>query len=387
MGRRMGERSTLLAGAVPAALILMAALAACGSAPGRGAAGRSTSASSGPTSSAPATGAMPAYFVDDVQSAGAVSGGILQVRSSVTGRLADSPPIQALAVAPLSAPGTFAIARLLGQGCATALYRITLSAAGIPGPLIRFGPAIRGQVVAMATDADGGVIGYTAQPCGSKSATGAAPAGYLGVLGVRSGTVRSFGSVDVYGTGSISAASLSLSADGGLLAFAGAITGTGGSAVERGVWLLRTTSPAGTLRERGRLVLASPAAGPVLASAILSPDGASFDLCDVTTSQTAPTDEIAAYRTSSGQLEQVIASLAGNVPAFGLAPLYCPIAASSGDRYLLAPYWLRADRAPPFAATVRVARIDLMTGAIARLSFRLPGSGGMSVADGLTVAW
>ena len=330
---------------------------------------------------------MPAYFVDEVISTGAVSGGLLQVRSSATGHLIESPAIQALAVAPLGAARSFVVAQRLGGGCATGLYRMTLSAAGRAGPLSRFGPAIPGQVIALAGDADGGVIGYTAEPCAGKSASGAAPAGYLGVLTVHTGAVRRWGSVDIYGSGSIAAASLSLSADGGLLVFAGSSTGPGGSAVAPGIWLLRTAAAAGTLRERGRLVLSSPAAGSVPSSVILSPDGASFYLCEVTTSQTAPTDEVAAYRSSSGRLERVIASLTGHVAAIGQARPSCPMGASQGSEYLLVPYWLRADSALPFAPAVRVARIDIATGAITRLSFWLPGSGGMSVADNLSVAW
>jgi hypothetical protein len=323
----------------------------------------------------------PKYFIDDVLSPGSLSGGSLQVRLSSTGKLTQETGVAALSFAPLGSHGAFVVAQLAGNRCATRFYRTNISATGQLGKLSRLGRTVHGEVVSVAASADGKVIGYFAWPC-SKSATG-----YLAVLHVRIGQVRRWGDVGVYGSaGDMSAGGgLSLSADGGLASFAGDTTTASGTITGQGIWLLRTSSAAGPLAERSRLVLSKPNSGPALSSVVLSPDGRALYLCTVTTRGTTQVADITARRASNGDLTSNIAKLTATHVTF--QGLGCPMAMTSSGRYLLVPYALRYARTTTTGPLIQMARLDVAARSVATISFRLPGSAGMSVASGISVAW
>lgn len=375
--------------AVSAGLTVLVATAGCAStaAAPHSASPRTIAAPRDVTKSASAPG--PRYFLDLVRSSGAVSGGQLQVRRSATGALVQQPDTLALSVAPLR--GTqYVVAERAGDGCASALYRMSVNSAGRLGPATSLGPVVRGEVTSLASAGNGRTIAYFASSC-SKSASG-----YFGTLRVRTGKVRRWGDVSIDGSaGDIAVGgSLSLSANGRLAAFSGAALGRGGVVTGQRVWVLRTSAPAGTLAQRSEAVLARPASGAQLDSVLLQPDGQSFYLCTVGTKGTASarrtvtqTAVVSVRRTSDGARTGTVATLTASGVTVQSETLGCPMAASPAGSYLLAPYSLRSAKVTTTGPLVSAARIDVKTKAASRISFRLPGSAGMSVATGVTIAW
>ena len=379
------------------ALVLLAGLAVLTLTSGcAGTAAAQRTAAAPGTSAAPrissqaSSAAAPRYFLDLAQFSGAVSGGQLQVRRSATGALVQQPGILAAGIAEFGDGGRFVVAGQAGSSCASALYRTSVSAAGHVDPMRSLGVIVRGEVTALAADANGQTIAFFAWPC-SKSATG-----YLGVLHVRTGQVRRWGDVNVEGSAGdiVACCSLSLSADGRLALFSGAALGAGGGITGQRVWTIATSVRPGTLRQRSDVVLARPASGPQLDSALLRPDGKSFYLCTVSTKGTpsahrsvTQTAVITARRTASGARTRTVATLKATGVTFQSQFLGCRMAASLGGHFLLAPYTEKYARSTQTGPLVRAARIDLATRAVAWLSFRLPGSAGMSVATGVTIAW
>jgi len=339
------------------------------------------------TSGLSATG-LPRYFADIVRVSGSAAGaGPLQIRSSETGALVPHQPvIEALAIAAYDNGSRLVVARQAGDRCASQLYRATLSADGGLGTLTRLGRVVRGIVTAVATDAAGSTIGYFAGPC-SKPASG-----YLAALTASNGLLRRWTGVSVYGSEGavVTGTALSESANGSLLAF----TGPGGRVTGQRVWVLRTSAAAGPLARRVRAVISKPATGPVLSSVLLSPDGRSFYLCTVRTKGTVSahktvtqTAVITARQTSDGASTSALAKLTATGVTFSGEDFGCPMVLTPNGRYLLAPYQLRYGNSPMVPPLVRAAVVRTSTHARLALSFRLPGSAGMSVADGITVAW
>jgi hypothetical protein len=63
------------------------------------------------------------------------------------------------------------------------------------------------------------------------------------------------------------------------------------------------------------------------------------------------------------------------------------MALTPDGRYLLAPYQLRYGNSTTVPPLVRAAVIRTSSRARRAMSFRLPGSAGMSVAVGVSIAW
>jgi len=338
-----------------------------------------------------ATG-LPRYFADIVRISGSVAGaGPVQIRSSATGAVVPhEPAIDALAIAAYDGGSRLLIAQQAGDGCTSQLYRASLGADGTLGRLTRLGRVVRGIVTSVATDTAGGAIGYFAAPC-SKSASG-----YLAALAASTGQVRRWTGVSVYGSqGTLATGTaLSESANGRLFAFAGAATGAGGRVTGQRVWVLRTSAASGPLARRIRAVISKPLTGPALSSVVLSPDGRSFYLCTVSTKGTGSahktvtqTAVITARRTADGVGISKLAKLTATGVTFPGQGFGCPMALTPNGRYLLAPYQLRYGHSTMVGPLVRAAVIRTSTHARRAMSFRLPGSAGMSVADGISVAW
>jgi hypothetical protein len=364
--------------------VVAVTVAACGSAAGHAASTR-PQAARGATAAhvirpaaAPLTAArVPKFFIDNVLFSGNATGaGSPQVRSTATGALmAQYPGLQAQAIAPVSGHA-FVIARLAGA-CSTELYRAALSDSGRLGKLVRVGPELHGEIAGMTADADGNAVGFTAWDCAK------AVSGSLAVLNLRTGKLRRWRSVSVDGEpGLIAVGALSMSADGRLLAFDGSTVAAGRGTARQGVWVLKTGSPAGNLADRSRRVLSTRATGLALGSVILTPGGTSFYLCKVTTSRSAVSAQIAAYRVTDGGLIRTIARLTSSGQTVG-----CPMAADPSGTELLVAYSLHAASKPGVGPLVRLARLGIASRSVTRISFRLPGSGGMSVADGISIAW
>ena len=378
------------------AVAVAVATAACGASPdvARTSAARAAkpaSALSHEVSSGRIAG-LPRYFADIVHVSGSVAGaGPLQIRSATSGKLVvRQPGYDALAIAAYGEGTRLVIAQQAGDRCASRLYRATLSADGGLGRLARFGPVIHGIVASVAADANASVIGYFAGPC-SKSASG-----YLAVLHARTGKVRRWTGAAMYGSGGnvATGTALSMSASGRVIVFTGEALGSGGKLIGQRVWALRTSASAGPLSARIRTVLRSPSSGPALSAAVLSPDGKVFYLCTVTTKGTVSahktvtqTAVITVRRTSSGASTGTVAKLTATGVTFQGEGAGCPLAMTPNGRYLLAPYKLRfgaSTSVPPLVSAALIAT----SGPTRRfISFRLPGSAGMSVATGVSIAW
>jgi hypothetical protein len=380
-----------------AALALACAVAGCG-APNRAASRPDTlankhSVTSGRLETLRLTAAgQPRYFADIVHASGSVAGaGQLQIRYSATGALVpDQPGIEALGIAAYDHGSRLLLARQAGDGCTSQLYRAAVGADGKLGRLTRLGRVVRGIVTSVAANARGSLIGYFAGPC-SKSASG-----YLAVLTARTGQVRRWTGVALYGSAGTLATgtAISMSANGKLLAFTGAATGAGGRITGQRVWVLRASAAAGPLARRIRAVISKPLTGPALSSVVLSPDGRSFYLCAVSTKGTVSahktvkqTAVITVRRTSNGTSTGNLAKLTATGVTFLGQGFGCPMALTPNGRDLLAPYQLRYGDSTTVPPTVKAAVIGISSHARRTISFQLPGSGGMSVADGVTVAW
>ncbi len=382
MSWHLAKLASRLACVTTATVSLAALTAACaGTAAGRPA---STPASTHDTTalsaaSGASTAGAPKYFIDNPLFSGSVSGSFPQVRLATTGSLAAQPAgVMDYGIAALGSRGTFVIAEVAGSGCgSTRLYRAALGASGKLGKLYRLG-TVPDAVVSLTADADGNAVGFTAG-CYVKSPSSH---GYLGVLDLRTGALRRWGSVGVAeSAGTIRVGALSMSANGGLVAF------TGSTATADGVWLLKTTSAAGQLAKHSRLALRTPLAGQGLGSVALTPGGTSFYLCTVDASQASSFSvAVAQYRTSDGRMTKTIAILTVRGSTFQ-DMVGCPMAADPSGADLLVPYALQAGSKPEIGPLVRMARIHVATDSVQKLSFRLPGSAGMSVAVGLSIAW
>jgi len=205
------------------------------------------------TSAAPATaGTQPAFFV-----ALDGNGGSLSVRSATTGALVTRVRAPRHGVdfgAVGTADGRTFIAGVVRSGhCRTGLYQFRLSGTGRPSSLTPFAvPELNGLLPSqtIAVSADGQTIAYSAQTCTGR--TGPVPS-FLAVTNVATRHTRQWaypGQADVM--------SVSLSADGHLLAYNIAVTKLFASVAR----VLPTDAAPGTAARRSRTVAQAAQFGP-----------------------------------------------------------------------------------------------------------------------------
>ena len=369
-------------------------LAACGSpssdpaaaAAGHGTAVASASASTSAPAPAPSAGARtapPRFFADLVQ--GEPGGrSQLQVRDSATGRLvAQDRQILASGLAALAGGRTFVVAEQAGNSCFTRLYRLRLNGRGQPGqPVPLPVPRLHGVLVSLTASGTGSMLGYATSGC-SKGEPG-----FIGVIHVPSGRTTRWSRVNLGdgnpGNVALNGA-LSLSSNGRLLAFPALRLSANSTVTGQDVRVLPVDAPPGTVAQRSRIVRAGPypPAHPLLASAVLSPDGRTLYTCTAL----APAGHAVRLSAddSSGRLRRTLATL--SVPRSARAAAgTCPIALDGHGRYLLVPYAVRYPPDPQAGPEVRVAMMDISTGRITVLQVSLP-AGGMQPASGLLIAW
>ena len=340
-----------------------------------------------PTAIAPA--AAPRFFAD-TQGSGE-GNGPLEIRQTATGKLvwreqgaASSDSLTGLAATGASG---FVVARTVGA-CATRLYRVRLSARGLPGTPAPFGPTLPGQLWSLAAGDGGRVIGYAISGC-SKGAPG-----YLGVLQVSSGRTREWGGISLGGMSSGNLAlqgQLTMSANGRSLAFvADSMSRRYGLITGQGVRVLATDAAPGPVARSSRVVYrhAAPGAksGSSLTAASLSPGGTSVYVCRQSATRTLATAEIVAYGTGTGSPRRVVATFTakGTWPQVSCSSM----ALDSSGGFLLVPYALHHLGQPGTEVVQRVARISLATLARSTVPVRMPASGGISEEDGTSiVAW
>ena len=337
--------------------------------------------------SAPSSGraGVPAFFADALTSG--EGNGPLEVRSSATGALvAEQSARINLGVAALAATGSgdLVIAEpAIAPGCGTRLYRVQLTGRGQLGRLTQVGPELPGLVLSLAASAGGQVIGYALAACGK------GPPGFVGVFNTRTGWSRTWGGAGFAGANvpgkprDLSLGwSLSMSANGRLLAFTGWNVAENWRFTRQVVRVLPTDAPAGTLAERSRVVLSRPLSLPELGAVALSPGGKSFYLCTKPARRAGIVRKIAAYATATGSRQRLIATLTG-----GFTETTCQMALDSTGRFLLLTSSVSPEGHPyPKTAVLRLARIDLTTRAVAVLSIKLPWGAGMDPPTGMITA-
>jgi len=327
-----------------------------------------------PSPGAFAQSALPPFFADAVTTGEANES--LQVRVAASGRLvAQEENMAGVSGLAAAGPDSFVIALQLGDGCATRLYQVQLGNQGHPGRLSPVGPELHGLVWSLAASAGSRVIGYAVSGCDKGDP------GFIGVFNTSTQRARQWGDVDLGGVspGSVAlSGALSMSASGRLLAFTGWNVAGNGLNTGQFVRVLPTDAPAGTAAERSQMVLSRPDSGPELAAATLSPSGASFYLCTQTESRTGLGTNVAWYRTSTGELQQDLASLRGAPEQMG-----CSMALDSSGRFLLVPYSLD----PASHPALKAAEIDIATRAVKILTLQLPPDGGMDPPTGMIAAW
>jgi hypothetical protein len=361
-----------------------AAAAGDGTAVASAAASASASAPApAPAPSAGAPAAPPRFFADLVQ--GELGGqSQLQVRDSATGRLvAQDRQILASGLAALASGRTFVVAEQVGNSCFTRLYRLRLNGRGQPGkPVPLPVPRLHGVLVSLVASGTGSMLGYATSGC-SKGEPG-----YIGVIHVPSGRTTRWGRVNLGdgNPGNVALdGALSLSSNGRLLAFPAFRLSANSTITGQDVRVLPVDAPPGTVAQRSRIVRAGPypPARPLLASAVLSPDGRTLYTCTAL----APAGHAVRLSAddSSGRLRRTLATL--SVPRSARAAAgTCPIALDGHGQYLLVPYAVRYPRNPQAGPEVRVAMMDISTGRITVLKVSLP-AGGMQPASGLLIAW
>jgi hypothetical protein len=320
---------------------------------------------SGQLSASTSVAAQPRFFADVITTGEANEN--LQIRASATGKLLAQEGSTAVNGLAATGPAGFVVAQQVGQQCAAQLYQVRLNGQGQPGAFSPVGPELHGEISSLAASEGGGLIGYAITGCGKGTQ------GYIGVVNTRTGQSRQWGDVSVAGESPGNVAvngTLSMSANGRWLAFAGADTTASGSVVRQTIRVLSTTAPAGTVAERSRAVLSGLARAPMLDAVGLSPDGTSFYACTQSGSEVS----VARYSTSSGALLASVARLTGNMCQLALDP--------SGD-HLLVAYSVTATSTG--SESVQVARIG--AGRITSMTIRLGRGGGMDPPTGMDVAW
>lgn len=263
----------LAAAAAVAAIVVGAAVVVPGLLPGRGLRPAPTGGlAAAYPGGRPAAGVEPRFFVASVYGPGGNTTR-LEVVSSATGRVTGllAPPAAHRhfeGVAVLGNDRTF-VAAAVGTRCDTWFYRFTLTARGMPVGLTPFTvPVVPGRLItaaSLAVSADGKVLAYATKKCTSRGIR--KYLGQVGVVNLATSTTTTWR----FRWPAIPT-NLSLSASGSLLAMvSNPSNGSAGNSIEfNSAWVMRTDSASGPLARHYRKVVGPPT-WPT--GAVLSPTG------------------------------------------------------------------------------------------------------------------
>jgi hypothetical protein len=307
-------------------------------------------------------GRPPAFFLDNEAwspSAG-YSWSDFTVRGAFTGRAVAQHGHglghRVTAVAAIGTGAAFVAAEEAPNTCSSQLYWFRLDHRGHLGPLSAVGPAIYGEVNALAASADGQTVAYTLSGCLH------ANKGYLKVLNLRTGHTRRWTSVDLTDNGSLGLASnLSLSANGRLLAFVGWITGPNRASLR----VLATRGPAGNLLGRSKAIrqlAAIPGGAEPRDAVAVSPGGTTIYLCAISPRPGSQLTTVASYRTGTGRLVKNMLVLPARDPAGGRPLPNCAMAVSRDGGHALVSVGVSYAGRPAGTAALAAATVDLATG-------------------------
>jgi len=243
----------------------------------------------------------------------------LQVESAATGHVVTTVALPWKgaawgAVAAVGNTGRFIVAAApknvpsRGFSYPTRLYTLTLSARGTVADLTPLGvPVLQGQVTSLAASADGRTVAYTLVPFDSRSDH------WVGIITGRTTRQWSIGGLTRTGAGNLSIFDVSVSRDGGMVAFITQDQVAGDTA-----WVLPTGSaPGGITADARKVYLQEPILGPGkklawLDSALISADGSTLYL---TTSGNSASGKVVtaltAYRTAGGAPPSTVTTFDG----------------------------------------------------------------------------
>jgi hypothetical protein len=190
----------------------------------------------------------------------------------------------------------------------TRLYTLTLSARGTVAGLTPLGvPVLQGQVTSLAASADGRTVAYTLVPLDSRSDQS------VGLITGHTTRQWSIGGLTRTGTGNMNIFDVSVSSDGGMVAFI-----TQDQVVGDTAWVLPTGSAPGSITADARKVYQqAPTMGPGtrvawLDSALISADGSTLYLATSGNSASGKVvTTLTAYRTAGGASPGTVTTFAG----------------------------------------------------------------------------
>jgi hypothetical protein len=234
------------------------------------------------------------------------SGGTsLQVESAATGHVVTTVALpwhgaEWGAVAAFGDTGRFVVAaapKFNGSlSMPTRLYSLSLSAHGTVAGLTRLPvPVLQGQVTSLAASADGRTVAYTLVPLDSRADH------QVGIITGRSTRHWTIGGLTRTGAGNLGMFGVSVSSDGGMVAFV-----TQDQVVGEEVWVLPTGSAPGGITARATKVLDfrpiyTPGKVRWLHSALISPDGRTLYLATSANSASGKVvTTLTAYPTAGG---------------------------------------------------------------------------------------
>jgi hypothetical protein len=179
----------------------------------------------------------------------------------------------------------------------TRLYTLTLSARGTVAGLTQLPvPVLQGEVTSLAASADGRTVAYTLVPLDSRADH------EVGIITGRTTRHWNIGGLTRTGAGNLSLYDVSVSSDGGMVAFI-----TQDQVVGDAVWVLPTGSaPGGITATASKVYQVQPTDGPGtkvawLDSALISPDGSTLYLATSGNSASGKVvTAVTAYRTAGG---------------------------------------------------------------------------------------
>jgi hypothetical protein len=196
----------------------------------------------------------------------------------------------------------------------TRLYTLTLSARGkVTGLTPLAVPTLPGELTSLAASADGSTVAYTTDGPGAAYEAGVITGGRT-----RQWSVPVGGPVGIW--------HVSVSSDGGMLAFTAQAQGRDGG-VDDTAWVLPTGSAPGSLMARARKIYDHTYVGgaghamTILESALISLDGSTLYLCTSATSASGRTvTRVTAYPVADGASPRTISTWDGGYPTL-LSPV------------------------------------------------------------------
>jgi hypothetical protein len=338
---------------------------------------------------APITASLPEYVV-------ANDGSQLAIIATATWKTVAQVPAPSgqafTAVAGAADDRTFVVAADLSvqSSCDAWLYRLRLNGHGQPASgLSLVVPRMSGLPTSIALSADANTAAYSVVHCASGKIGhigGSHPIGDIGVINLATTQVKqwSFSLNEDY------TSDLSLSANGGLAGFSSYLDTAAPATVQAGRVLAASSQP-GTVQQRDRIVVRSPAtANNGLDAVALSPDGHTLYACTQSGSSqngTEVTQTLAAYAVATGRATSVVRTWRTRDPSCSITAdptggyLLLSTTATSGNRApgTISPPSSKAKKLGGHRPVTVLEWVNLRIGSITRLPITVPLGAGLGL--------